>query len=273
MNTDQLMRKAAQYKKLLEQYTLNPFAYVINGNEYYLVNYHTNDPNKFKGYAVISLDSGPSEEYRAALLPLTLFSGASANIFNIMEPRSKIHPDFYKHTIEAIENEVSSSGDVSTSDPIVKGKSLFEKLMRVQTDFNQIYNKYEKYYDNEILVKHVIGDKDIDDTLTALSKLDLLQFQQGVLLSEYEEILPAFFQAVEKRNFKSKLPRESWKFLMGMKDNLHILDDRVAQFKFEQSIKHLPFDEQIRHKIEDTTNSGKQLIKEREKRLRGPAAK
>ncbi|WP_144461256.1 hypothetical protein [Siminovitchia fortis] len=265
MENKQLFKEAAKYKKWLENITLNPFECKINGRSYYFAIYHGKDPNKLKGYAIISLDGGPNKEYREALYPLTLFSGASTNIFNIMGARSKIKPDYFKTVIQAIDDSGSISDGI-----LQKGKTLFEKMIELQIPFIDLYKEYEHYYDNTILVKKVIDEKDIDHTLTVLGKLDILQFKQGLLLTEYDPIMPEFFKRLGE--LKNKFPGDSWNFIKGMRDNRKVLGKRMAEFKMDREIIHLPEEQQIEAKKEYTRRSAEKLIKDREKLLRGPAA-
>lgn len=265
MNNKQLFKEAAKYKKWLENITLNPFAYMINGRSYHFAIFHGKDPNKLKGYAIISLDGGPDKEYREALYPLTLFSAASTNIFNIMGARSKIKPDYFRAAVQAIKDAGRASDET-----LQKGTSLFEKMIELQEPFNDLYQEYEDYYDNTILVKRVFDEHDIDYTLTVLGKLDILQFRQGLLLTEYDPIMPEFFKKLGE--IKNKFSGDSWNFIRGMRDNRKILDKRMAEFKMDREIMHLPQEQQIEAKKEYTRKSAEKLIKEREKLLRGPAA-
>lgn len=265
MEKKQLFKAAGKYKKWLENITLNPFAYTVNGRNYHLVIYHRKSPQDLTGYAIVSLEKGPKEEYRKALLPLTLFSGASTNIFNIMGARSKILPIYYRGVIEAIQ-----SSDLAGDKTMNAGKEAFEKLLEIQIPFNKLYKEYEDYYDNQVLTNKIITDEDIDYTITVLSKLDLMQFRQGLILSEHGGIMPEFLQKLDR--IKNKLPYESVKFIQGFKSNRDIIDDRLSDFGFEREIMDLTQEEQIELKKEDTRRSAENLILEREKLLRGPAA-
>lgn len=265
MENKQLFKAASKYKKWLENITLNPFNYAMNGRRYHFAIYHRKGPQHLSGYAIISLEKGPEEEYRNALFPLTLFSAASTNIFNIMGPRSKILPRYYRGVIEAIQ-----SSNYSDDGTMKAGKEAFEKLLELQIPFNNLYEEYENYYDNQVLVKKSITDEDIDYTITVLSKLDLIQFRQGLILSGYGEMMPEFLRKLER--IKNKLPYESVKFIQGFKSNQHIIEERLSAFGFEREIMNLPQEEQIEKKKEDTRRSAESLIREREKLLRGPAA-
>jgi hypothetical protein len=109
MFSKQLIKEAAKYKKWFELYSINPYSYSVNGHSYYLVIYHGKSPQQFKGYAVVSIDGGSKEEYRSALFPLTVFSAATANIFDFAGPRSKILPEYYEGIIETIEGSADST--------------------------------------------------------------------------------------------------------------------------------------------------------------------
>ncbi|WP_144461257.1 hypothetical protein [Siminovitchia fortis] len=261
MFSKQLVKEAGKYKKWLEAYSINPYSYPINGRAYYLTIYGKN-PQQFKGYAVILVDGGPSEEYRHALFPLTIFSAANANIFDFGGPRSRILPTYYQGIIQ----EIQTSADPN----LAKTSELFSKLLELQLPFNQLYREYDDFYNQEIMAKKTIADKDIEHTLITLAKLDLLQFRQGVLLETYDEIMPEFFR--KAKEMRGKLPSESWNFIKGMQDNRNILGKRMADFDFERSIMSLPEEEQIERKIQDAKRNAEKLINERESLLRGPAA-
>ncbi|RST71485.1 hypothetical protein D4T97_018490 [Siminovitchia acidinfaciens] len=265
MDNNKLMKEAGRYKKWFEAYSLNPFGYIINGRSYHYAVYHGKKPSDFKGYAIISLDNGPKSEYREAIFPLTLFSAASANIFNIAGPRSKALPEYFKDVIDTVEEHFSSDK------AMLDGNRLFKEVMDLQIRFNRLYHEYEDYYDNKILVKRIITEKDIEYTLNILSELDLLQFRQGLLLEEMDEVFPDFFSNLSKE--KAALSNQSQEFIRGMQSNKGILKKRLDAFDYERDIMQLPEEEQIERKKESTRKNAEKLIQDRERRLRGPAAK
>lgn len=265
MFSKQLEKEAAKYKKWFESYSINPFSFPINDHTYHLVIYHGNNPQHFKGYAVISDNGGTKEEHRKALFPLTVFSAATANIFDFGSPRSKILPQYYEGVIQTIQ-----SCDHSKHPTFIKAKELFEQLLELQRPFNDLFHEYDHYYNREVLVNKIFTNEDVEYTLSILSKLDQLQFRQGLLLEKYDDILPDFFDKIKQ--YKREFPQDSWNFIKGMKANRGILGKRMADFEFERSIMHLPEDEQIEKKKEDARKNAEKLIKERERLLRGPAA-
>ncbi|MBM7715936.1 hypothetical protein JOC94_002947 [Bacillus thermophilus] len=264
MEHKKLMKEAARYKKWFEGYTLNPFAYDINGRKYHYVLYHGNKTSDFKGYAIISLDGGPKSEYREAIFPLKMMSAASANIFEVVGPRSKVLPEYFKGVIDTVETYFSD-------DPTMReGNQLLKEIMDLQVRFNSIYHEYESYYDHHILVKREITDQDIDDTFTVLAKLDLLQFKQGLMLEKLDNQFSDFFQKIMKE--RKVLSNQSRQFIKGMQSSKDSLEQGLAGFTYERDIMHLPEAEQIEKKKEYMIKAAEKFIQDREKHLRGPAA-
>ncbi|WP_339161291.1 hypothetical protein [Siminovitchia sp. FSL W7-1587] len=264
MEHKKLMKEAARYKKWFERYSLNPFAYDINGRKYHYVIYHGSKTSDFKGYAIISLDGGPKSEYREAIFPLKLMSAAGHNIFNLAGPRSKVLPEYFKGVIDTVETYFSD-------DPTMReGNQLLKEIMDLQVRFNSIYHEYESYYDHHILVKREITDQDIDDTFTVLAKLDLLQFRQGLILEKLDNQFSEFFQKIMKE--KKVFSTESRQFIKGMQSGKDSFEQGMAEFTYERDIMHLSEEEQIEIKKERIIKNAEKLIQDREKLLRGPAA-
>ncbi|MBM7715937.1 hypothetical protein JOC94_002948 [Bacillus thermophilus] len=264
MEHNKLMKEAARYKKWFERYSLNPFAYDINGRKYHYVIYHGSKTSDFKGYAIISLDGGPKSEYREAIFPLKLMSAAGHNIFNLAGPRSKVLPEYFKGVIDAVETHFSN-------DPTMReGNQLFKELMNLQVRFNNLFHEYKNYYDNDLLVKKEIIDHDIDYTLTVAAKLDLFQFKQGLILEKMDNHFSEFFQKVMKE--KKVFSTESRQFIKGMQSSKDSFEQGMAEFTYERDIMHLSEEEQIELKKEHMIKTAEKLIQDREKQLRGPAA-
>lgn len=133
-----------------------------------------------KGTPSYHLMAAPKSEYREAVFPLKLMSLAAHNVFEVVGPRSKVLPEYFKGVIDTVETHFAD-------DPTMReGNQLFKESMDLQVRFKGIYDEYESYYDHLILVKREITDQDIDDTFTVLAKLDLLQFKQGLMLEKLD---------------------------------------------------------------------------------------
>ncbi|MBS4210375.1 hypothetical protein [Bacillus sp. FJAT-50079] len=268
METDKLMRKATKYKKWLEHYTLNPFAYEVNNRKYYLVFYHGNKPENVKGHAVISLDDGPKEEYKQALLPLTIMVGSSNQIFNKTGQRSLINPEFFSDTIQVVEAFTNETADKV----LMEGLALFKEVKQLHVRFIDLYKNYENYYDNTILKRNIITDDDIDYTNEVLAKLAILQYEQGKIISEKFDLLSSFYEALKTYNLDKQIPKQSWDFIRGMLGSKKELARTLQDLTFEKGIFHLPEEEQIKVIEKELYRINEQMLADRRNNLRGFAS-
>lgn len=271
METDRLLRIVKKYKKWFETYSLNPFAYEVNGHSFYVVIYNKN--NNVMGEAVISLDSkAKKEEYLEAFPWLIIFSVYSTNIFDIFGNRSKINSDFFFDYVNAVNKYLSQTSEVpADTDPLIVGRNIFEEVGKWQKKIIEKYKAYEDYYDNGILKRNLITRDDVEFTMQNMAEMNLYQYYQGKTIYERFKELKAFEQEFNNRKLEQYVPSSSKDFLKKLLDDTKTLEEMLKDFKLEQEVSHLSFEEQIQKVKDSAYENGFELVEKMKKKLRHPS--
>lgn len=267
MEVEKLIKEVKKYKRLFEDYALNPFSYEINGNKYYLVTYKRKEIET--GYAVISLEGHLKDEYLQALPKLVLFSGASGNIFREIGSRTSVGPEFFTDIINPVDEYLKHNIN-SSNETLIEGLKLFIDLRKSHIETIDLYKKYEKFYDSKILKENVISDNDIEYTLEVVFKADMLQYDHSSSVYKNIKLLEQFRDEIYKINLDKKIPNESRKFLKGMLHYSENLGNELKKFEFEKSVQSLTTEEQLTKKKIEVQKSAAEFQEKVMKNLRYP---
>lgn len=205
-----ILKKGKKYKKFSEGIFVNPFYWVENGNPYYAVGYTKGNGSVASAFFTVGEED--KEDAMKAHPPLALFSDLTRNIYSNGLERSKVNLRYYMQPLNIPVN--------SQDNAVNEGRAAYAELLRLQREFNDFMKDYTNYYDNEILAKGEITNKDVEKAQQSVVELDMYQYQIGSVLLNQHQNIEAFEAYLKKQDDWKKLDKETIGFLNGITKNM-----------------------------------------------------
>jgi hypothetical protein len=265
MNVELLKKRANKHKKFLENKVLiNPYGYEINNNKYYLVIYERGE--KLKGYTIISEDDYNKEDALKAFDKLILFTAYVNRFFEVEESKMKLPPDSLRNIYVVVDNYLDSN----QNEHLENGRKAFSKLESLLRELQQKLNSYTQHYDNEVLVRNDLNEKEMDLIVETLAHVNILQYQQGKTLIDSFETIKKLYAEMKNLNLLIKLSDYDQKIIKELANNITDTKQSIQDFSQEQEIAHLPIEQQIKEIVMELREIGRNKLARYRQDLRYP---
>lgn len=224
---------------MFENYFVNRFAYVINGNPFYFANFKRGDETT--GYAILSPSSNNKEDHLKAMEPLLHYSVAIRNITTDIKYRASIDFSILYEVRDYLRN-VTTSDVLNNGYDIIYNRALniIQSMIDSQEELKEAYqNAIEKYENDK--EKGYITDEDISEMKGYLSIFMRLQYKQ--FRDRYDN-RSDFDIIFEKRNEKEINQFESFTD----SNTLREMTSKRAEKDLESALREVSFGKDLRGK-------------------------
>ena len=273
MQVDELMKLAKKHKKLFEEFSLNPFAFVINGHHFYLANYKKR--GRVVCNAVISLDSNNKKEHLAALKWLTIFSSFITNIITIIGERAKIDFTFMHNLDHYVQLWAEKNSNEKYVQKVEKVRNGFKQILDLQDELVSNYRLFEERY-TSVKEKGYFAEEDFAFVIKKGAELDRYQFLQMYIQYSFVEDCHEIFSFMKETKWSQPKDRENKKILkeMGSKKTKEefekLIEDFLEGISDGKYFLEKTKEEQVKLLEEAVLKSGEELYKEVMADLRYP---
>lgn len=265
MQVYELMKLAKKHKRLFEEFSLNPFAFVINGHHFYLANYKKR--GKVVCNAVISLDSNNKEEHLAALKWLTIFSSFITNLITMIGAKTKIDYIFMHNLDHYLQLWIENSSNEKYVQKVEKVRNGFKLILELQDELVSNYRLFEEKY-TSVREKGYFTEEDFAFVIKKGTELDRYQFLQIYIQYSFVDDCHEIFSFMKETRWSQPKDRENKKILkeMGSKKTKEEFQKSIEDFlegisdgkHFMEKTK----EEQLRLLEEELLKNGEELYKE-----------
>ncbi|WP_404453887.1 hypothetical protein LG329_04480 [Virgibacillus necropolis] len=176
LNQEKLIKLAKKYKKLFENYYINRFAYIVNGNPFYFSNFKRGD--KTTGYAILSPDSNNKEDHLIAIKPLLHYSVTIRNITTDVKYRANVDfrvlyevRDYLKRVVEG--NVLGNKNEIVYKRSLKVIQTMLDNQEELKKAYERAIDQYRRDKD-----KGFITDDDIKEMKNYLPIFMRLQYKQ-----------------------------------------------------------------------------------------------
>lgn len=252
-----LLKKAKKHKKWTEGVFVNPVCWEVNGTPYYMAVFTKN--NKSVATAYLTIGEEKLVEALIAQPNLSFFADLSGNVFNIAMKRLKIPISYYTKPLN-----ISIDG---ADQQVQRGREAFTRFCEVQQKYNEMLREYKDYYNNDVLVRKQITEKDLSKTKEMANLGDIYQFRSLKILLDYSEDIQTFASYLEKTQEWSNLSKEERKFIQNIADNKKELQNNIAALEV---IEDSDFERMIQLNYAYLMEKNKKIIEDQRQYIRYP---
>lgn len=252
-----LMKKAKKHKKWTEGVFVNPVYWEVNGTPYYMAGFTKN--NKSVATAYLTIGEEKLAEALTAQPNLSFFADLSSNIFTIAMERLRIPISYYTKPLS-----ISIAG---ADQQVQRGREAFTCFWEIQQKYNEMLREYKDYYNNDVLIRKHITEKDLLKTKETANLGDVYQYQTLKTLLDHGEDIQAFASYLGKKQEWSNLSKEEQKFIQSIADNKKELQNNIVALGV---IEDSDFERMVNLNFDHLMEKNKKIIEDQRQYIRYP---
>ncbi|WP_148039021.1 hypothetical protein [Planococcus salinus] len=252
-----ILQKAKKYKKWTEGMMVNPIYWEEKGNPYYVVVYTRRKTPIASGFFTPGEEN--VEDAMKAHRPLALFSDLGSNVYQNGTMRSSVKLSFYTQPLDLLVD--------SRDEKVQAGKAAYAKLLKLQEEINEFMAEYKDYYENDVLKRRLITEKDVEKVQKAAVSLDMFQYRSGSVLLKHHEDIEAFAAYLETQNGWKSLDKDTRAFL---KDITRHMEEVKKAFDAMDFIEHENPEKMFRLHYDRMVKNNKAALEQQKENIRYP---
>ncbi|MFC4558647.1 hypothetical protein ACFO3D_10545 [Virgibacillus kekensis] len=200
LEKEKIIKLAKKQEKWFENYYINPYAYLVNGNPFYFSSFKKGD--KTKGYAIISPTSKNKEDHLQALKPLLHYSVSIRNITTDGKYRANVNFSVFYEVRDYLKRVVE--GNVLDADNEMiyrRSLSIIQNMIDLQDSLVEHYKEAIRKYD-AVKEKGFITEEDIQDIKKYIPLLTRIQYKQYLDRYAYRDDFDVIYENRKKPEIK-----------------------------------------------------------------------